>query len=78
MHRLNLFRPSLDPPFNSNHDYSAPIGSKAAGAEFKDTWGLSDLDLAWYGEIENEYLGLYTPLSATRQIHGKSMMSYLI
>ena len=28
----------LDPPFNSNRDYSAPIGSEAAGAAFKDTW----------------------------------------
>ncbi len=27
----------LDPPFNSNHNYAAPIGSMAAGAEFKDT-----------------------------------------
>ena len=31
----------LDPPFNSNHNYAAPIGSEAAGAEFKDTWTLS-------------------------------------
>ena len=68
----------LDPPFNSNHDYSAPIGSQAAGAEFKDTWGLSDIDLAWYGEIEDEYPGLYSLLTATREIHGKSMMAYLI
>ena len=30
----------LDPPFNSNQDYAAPIGSEAAGAEFKDTWTL--------------------------------------
>ena len=30
----------LDPPFNSNADYAAPIGSQAAGAEFRDTWGL--------------------------------------
>ena len=26
----------LDPPFNSNRHYEAPIGSKAAGAAFKD------------------------------------------
>ena len=39
----------LDPPFNSNRDYEAPIGSKAAGASFKDTWTLSDLDVAWMG-----------------------------
>lgn len=27
----------LDPPFNSKYNYAAPIGSKAAGATFKDT-----------------------------------------
>ena len=27
----------LDPPFNSNQDYAAPVGSEAAGAAFKDT-----------------------------------------
>ena len=26
-------------------NYSAPIGSKAAGAAFKDTWTLDDVDL---------------------------------
>ena len=36
----------LDPPFNSKHNYAAPIGSKAAGAEFKDTWTLSDVDVS--------------------------------
>ncbi len=41
----------LDPPFNSNRDYAAPIGSEAAGAAFKDTWALSDVDEAWHGEI---------------------------
>ncbi len=67
-----------DPPFNSNANYAAPIGSKAAGAEFKDTWGLDDVNLAWHGEIKHEYPGLYALLDATRQIHGDSMMSYLI
>ena len=37
----------LDPPFNSNRDYAAPIGSEAAGAAFKDTWDLTDVDEAW-------------------------------
>ena len=36
----------LDPPFNSNRNYAAPIGSKASGAAFKDTWTLSDIELA--------------------------------
>ena len=45
----------LDPPFNSNVDYAAPIGSKAAGAEFKDTWSLSDIDTEWVEMIEKLY-----------------------
>ncbi|MCZ0942669.1 MAG: DNA methyltransferase, partial [Gammaproteobacteria bacterium] len=68
----------LDPPFNSNHDYAAPIGSKAAGAAFKDTWGLDDVNVAWHGEIKHEHPGLYALLTATRDINGASMMSYLI
>ena len=68
----------LDPPFNSSHNYAAPIGSKAAGAAFKDTWGLDDINLAWHGEIKHEQPGLYSLLAATREIHGDSMMSYLI
>lgn len=68
----------LDPPFNSNANYAAPIGSQAAGAAFKDTWGLDDISLAWHGLIQHEHPGLYALLSATRTIHGDSMMSYLI
>ena len=68
----------LDPPFNSKANYAAPIGSKAAGAAFKDTWGLDDVNLAWHGEIKHEHPGLYDLLNATRLIHGDSMMSYLI
>ncbi len=68
----------LDPPFNSNHNYAAPIGSKAAGAAFKDTWGLSDIDEAWYELIKSQYPSLYALLTATREVNGKSMMAYLI
>ena len=68
----------LDPPFNSNANYAAPIGSEAAGAEFKDTWGLNDINLAWHGLIKHEHPGLYDMLLATQKIHGDSMMSYLI
>lgn len=68
----------LDPPFNSNANYAAPIGSQAAGAAFRDTWGLDDISLAWHGEIKADYAGLYALLTASRQIHSDSMMSYLI
>ena len=61
----------LDPPFNSDKNYAAPVGSKAAGAAFKDTWTLSDLDVAWTGYIADEHL------SGAGMAHGKGMQSYL-
>ena len=68
----------LDPPFNSKHDYSAPIGSKAAGAAFKDTWTLDDVDVAWWGEIAESNVPLYEVLDMAKHVGGKSTMSYLI
>ncbi len=68
----------LDPPFNSNRDYAAPIGSQAAGAAFKDTWTLSDVDNAWHGEIADREPALYLAIHTAESIHGKSMKSYLI
>ena len=56
----------LDPPFNSNANYAAPIGSKAAGAEFKDTWALSDLDTEWINLIASKHSALYRVCSAMR------------
>lgn len=68
----------LDPPFNSKRDYKAPIGSRAAGAAFKDTWKLNDIDEAWIGEIAEENEGLYTYLKAAGIVMGKPALSYLI
>ena len=68
----------LDPPFNSNRDYAAPIGSKAAGAAFRDTWALSDVDEAWHGEIAEREPSVYAAIDAAGIVHGKGMKSYLI
>ena len=67
----------LDPPFKSNQNYSAPIGSKAAGAAFKDTWTLSDLDVAWMGLIADEQPAVANLLHTAKLTHGKGMQSYL-
>ena len=67
----------LDPPFNSNQDYAAPVGSKAAGAAFKDTWHLSDLDVAWMGLIADERPATAHVLRTAGITHGKGMQSYL-
>ena len=68
----------LDPPFNSNRTYSAPIGSEAAGAAFKDTWTLDDVDDAWHGEIAEQNPAVYAVVGAAGETHGKGMKSYLI
>ena len=68
----------LDPPFNSNANYAAPVGSQAAGAAFKDTWGLSDIDMADHRMIKHLLPGMYNFIQATREIHSDSMMSYLL
>ncbi len=68
----------LDPPFNSNQEYAAPVGSAAAGAAFKDTWALSDVDDAWHGMIAESHPALYGIIDAAGEAHGKGMKSYLI
>ena len=67
----------LDPPFNSNQNYAAPVGSQAAGAAFKDTWTLSDLDVAWMGLIADEQPATAHALKTAGLTHGKGMQSYL-
>ena len=67
----------LDPPFNSNRNYAAPVGSNAAGAAFKDTWELSDLDVAWMGLIADEQPAIANLLHTAKLTHGKGMQSYL-
>ena len=67
----------LDPPFNSKHNYSASIGSKAAGAEFKDTWGLSDIDLAWLDLLEAKHPILNRVIHAAMTNSDKSYLIYM-
>ena len=67
----------IDGPFNSNRNYAAPVGSQAAGAAFKDTWTLSDLDVAWMGLIADEQPAMYQVLQTAGLTHGKGMQSYL-
>ena len=68
----------LDPPFNSNRNYEAPIGSQAAGAAFKDAWTLNDVDVHEHGELADRNPAAYSVIEAARLSHGKSMQSYLI
>ena len=68
----------LDPPFNSNRNYSAPLGSKAAGAAFKDTWTLSDVDKAWHEQLRHDHPALHDVILAAWAAAGKGTASYLM
>ncbi len=65
----------LDPPFNSKTNYAAPIGSEAAGAAFRDTWTLADVDIAWLDLIEAKEPALNRVIAAAMT---KSDKAYLI
>ena len=67
----------LDPPFNSNANYAAPIGSEAAGAEFKDTWTLNDVDAAWLDLIETKHPALNRVIHAAMSDSDKSYLIYM-
>ena len=53
------------------------MGSAAAGAAFKDTWTLSDLDVAWMGLIADKQPALAHVIKTSGLTHGKGMQSYL-
>ena len=67
----------LDPPFNSNRIYSAPVGSEAAAAAFKDAWTMNDVKVEEHGEVAERNPAMYAVIDAAGQAHGKPMKAYL-
>ena len=67
----------LDPPFNSKRDYAAPIGSQAAGAAFKDTWTLGEIDVEWINLIEAKHPVLHRVLLAAMTDSDKAYLAYM-
>ena len=67
----------LDPPFNSNRTYSAPLNSAARGAEFDDVWTLDDMKEEWVDEVELRMPALFHLINGAKLAHGESMAGYL-
>ena len=67
----------LDPPFNTNEEHGAPIGSRAEGAKFKDIWTDEDVKHEWHGEIAERHQDLYQIIQASEVSYNKSMRIYL-
>ena len=68
----------LDPPFNSKKDYAAPIGGGEAIVAFKDTWHLSDVDLAWHEQLRHDNSVLHDIILTAWLAAGKKTASYLM
>jgi site-specific DNA-methyltransferase (adenine-specific) len=67
----------LDPPFNSKRFYSAPVGSKAAGASFKDMWTWDDVNEEYLNTLAKNYPALTAYIAAIGSIHSDAMKAYL-
>ena len=58
----------LDPPFNKNKKFTAPIGSSAEGASFKDWFREEDLKDEWVQTIKEDYDGLHKFLTNIKEL----------
>ncbi|MDR0327186.1 MAG: HNH endonuclease [Planctomycetaceae bacterium] len=67
----------LDPPFNTKRMYSAPVGSKAAGASFKDMWSWKDVDEYYLDSLADNFPALARYITSVGAVHSKPMMAYL-
>jgi len=67
----------LDPPFNSKRMYAAPVGSKAAGASFKDMWSWKDVDEYYLDTLASQFPILARYIANVGVVHSKPMMAYL-
>ena len=58
----------LDPPFNKQKVFTAPIGSSAEGAQFRDWFREEDIKDEWVLSIKEDYDGLHKFLSSVREL----------
>ena len=65
----------MDPPFNSNKNYTAPIGSSAEGAGFKDIWKDEDVKIEWLQTIKEDNEKLFSFLDSVKNIEGEKLKS---
>ncbi len=68
----------LDPPFNKKKVFTAPIGSHAEGASFKDDFREADLKKEWLKTIQEDRDELYSFLMGIRDYGNKYNFCYLV
>ena len=66
----------LDPPFNKNKVFTAPIGSSAEGASFKDTFREEDIKDEWVQSIKEDHIELHHFLNGIKAISSNKYYLY--
>ena len=66
----------LDPPFNKKKIFSAPIGTTAEGASFKDIFTRQDVKEEWVQSIKEDYFSIHRLLEAVRDIEGRQSYNF--
>ena len=66
----------LDPPFNKNKTFTAPIGSGAEGASFKDYFREEDVKDEWVETIKEDHIELYNFLNGVKSISNSKHYVY--
>ena len=67
----------LDPPFNKQDMFTAPIGTAEGSISFQNTWGTEALKKEWVDELKGEK-NLTQYLKNVRDFSGASKYSYLV
>jgi len=67
----------LDPPFNKNKKFTAPIGSSAHGAQFSDIFREEDVKSEWVQTIKEDHPELYQYLNGIRGVGKPYNFAYL-
>ncbi len=67
----------LDPPFNKDKKFTAPIGSSAEGASFKDIFREEDLKKEWLWTIREDQPELYHYLDGIKGVGKPYNFAYL-
>ncbi len=67
----------LDPPFNKNKKFTAPIGTSAEGAEFSDIFREEDIKQEWLSTIKEDHQELYHYLNGIKGVGKPYNFAYL-
>ncbi len=66
----------LDPPFNKNKVFSAPLGTSAEGASFSDIFREEDVKDEWLNDIRAEHYEVHSLLKAVNAIEGRTSYNF--